>query len=216
MEEIRNYLNTIRRDFSAQPLNKAQVDQSPIIQFKKWLEEAISAQLLDPYAMVVSTVSEFGNPSSRVVYLRDVSEDGMVFYTNYNSAKSKDMLNNPHVALLFHWAELNRQVRISGVAKKMSAEQSDAYFRERPRESQLGAWASEQSSTIDSRADLEERVSYYTDKFKDFDVPRPDFWGGYVIKPTTFEFWQGRPSRLHDRIFYKAQNEKWVISRVAP
>jgi pyridoxamine 5'-phosphate oxidase len=216
MEEIRNYLNTIRRDFSTQPLNENQLAENPIEQLKKWLEEAISAQLLDPYAMVVSTVSEFGNPSSRVVYLRDISNEGLVFYTNYKSAKAKDMLNNPNVALLFHWGELERQVRITGEAKKLNTTLSDAYFKARPRDSQLGAWASEQSQQIASRANLEERLAYYNEKFKDFDVPRPDFWGGFIVQPHAFEFWQGRPGRLHDRIVCKEHEGQWKSSRLAP
>lgn len=216
MEEIRNYLNSVRRDFSSKPLEEKGVEESPFDQFKQWLEESIDSQLLDPYAMVLSTVSEIGYPSSRVVYLRDISDKGMVFYTNYNSSKGKDILSNPAVSLLFHWGELERQVRIRGMASKLNEKQSDEYFKNRPRESQIGAWASEQSNKIQSRSALNEKVTYFEEKFKDFDVPRPDFWGGFIVQPSLFEFWQGRSSRLHDRILYEKQDDKWALSRLSP
>lgn len=216
MEEIRNYLNNIRREFTSKPLSESDVDGNPVTQLQQWLGEAIDSQLLDPFAMVVSTVSEFGNPSSRVVYLRDISNDGLVFYTNYNSAKARDIRNNPNVSMLFHWCELDRQIRISGTAERLSPELSDEYFRNRPRESQLGAWASQQSATVASRDELMKQLEEYAEKFKDFDVPRPEHWGGYLINPGSFEFWQGRPGRLHDRICYRKEEGQWRIFRLSP
>lgn len=216
MEEIRNYLNAIRRDFADKPLQEDSVNVDPFLQFSVWFEESVNAQLLDPYAMLVSTVDESGSPHSRVVYLRNISEKGLVFYTNYNSEKGKNLAASNKIAVNFFWGELERQIRIEGEVKKVDDEFSDTYFATRPRESQIGAWASNQSETINSREDLEKQVQYYNDKFKGVDVPRPPHWGGYIINPVKFEFWQGRPNRLHDRLIYSKTETDWNISRVAP
>lgn len=216
MEDLRNYLNQIRRDFADKPLEEQSVNDNPFLQFSVWFEEAVNAQLLDPYAMLISTVDEIGLPHSRVVYLRNISDEGMVFYTNYNSQKGKNISASNKIAITFFWVELERQIRIEGTVKKVSEELSDKYFAARPRESQLGAWASNQSETIKNRAELEENLKHFTEKFKGVDVPRPPHWGGYIVEPTKFEFWQGRPSRLHDRLIYTKNNNKWVISRIAP
>lgn len=216
MEDLRNYLNQIRRDFADKPLEEQSVNDNPFLQFSVWFEEAVNAQLLDPYAMLISTVDEIGLPHSRVVYLRNISNEGMVFYTNYNSQKGKNISASNKIAITFFWVELERQIRIEGTVKKVSEELSDKYFAARPRESQLGAWASNQSETIKNRAELEENLKHFTEKFKGVDVPRPPHWGGYIVEPTKFEFWQGRPSRLHDRLIYTKNNNKWVISRIAP
>ncbi|HRN41598.1 MAG TPA: pyridoxamine 5'-phosphate oxidase [Vicingus sp.] len=216
MEDLRNYLNQIRRDFADKPLEEQSVNDNPFLQFSVWFEEAVNAQLLDPYAMLISTVDEIGLPHSRVVYLRNISDEGMVFYTNYNSQKGKNISASNKIAITFFWVELERQIRIEGTVKKVSEELSDKYFAARPRESQLGAWASNQSETIKNRAELEENLKHFTEKFKGVDVPRPPHWGGYIVEPTKFEFWQGRPSRLHDRLIYTKNNNEWVISRIAP
>lgn len=216
MEDLQNYLNSIRRDFADKPLTESSANKNPFLQFETWFEEAVNSQILDPYAMSISTVDATGQPSTRIVYLRFISEEGLVFYTNYQSHKGSDISANNKIAINFFWGELERQIRVEGIVAKVSEEMSDAYFDKRPRESQIGAWASEQSTEIKSRAELEERVVYFTDKFKDQEIPRPPHWGGYIVVPHKFEYWQGRPSRLHDRLIYTKQDFSWKISRVAP
>ncbi|MDF1672918.1 MAG: pyridoxamine 5'-phosphate oxidase [Vicingaceae bacterium] len=215
-EDVQNYLNEIRRDFSGKPLDEQSVKKNPIEQFDVWFEEAVDAQLLDPYAMSITTVSEDGQPSTRIVYMRGINEDGFVFYTNYSSNKGQNLENNSKIALNFFWGALERQIRVEGIAEKVTEAVSDAYFNNRPRESQIGAWASNQSTLIKNREELEERVAFYTDKFKGVDVPRPPHWGGYLVRPFEVEFWQGRPSRLHDRIVYSKNQSVWKLSRLAP
>lgn len=216
MNDLQNYLNSIRRDFASKPLLEHSVNKNPFQQFEIWIKEAIDSQILDPYAMSVSTVDKDGQPSTRIVYLRGISEKGFVFYTNYKSLKGKGIEENNKVALNFFWGELERQVRVEGVVDKLSAQDSDAYFDKRPRESQIGAWASNQSELLKGREDLEEKVIFYTNKFEGAPVPRPEHWGGYIIKPSKIEFWQGRPSRLHDRLIYSNSNDNWTVYRVAP
>jgi pyridoxamine 5'-phosphate oxidase len=215
-EDLKNYLSEIRRDFAGKPLNEDSVAENPIDQFQIWMEEAINAQLLDPYAMSVSTVAENGQPSTRIVYLRDIYPEGFIFYTNYDSQKGKNISNNNKVALNFLWSELERQIRVEGEVEKLNEEASDAYFAKRPRESQIGAWASNQSQLIKNRQELEDKVAFYTDKFKDISIPRPAHWGGYLVKPSKIEFWQGRPSRLHDRIVYAKNGKCWEQLRLCP
>lgn len=215
-EDVQNYLNEIRRDFSGKPLNENSVKQNPIEQFDVWFEEAVDAQLLDPYAMAITTVSEDGQPSTRIVYMRGISDEGFIFYTNYNSSKGYNLEHNNKIALNFFWGALERQIRVEGTAEKVTEAVSDAYFNNRPRESQIGAWASNQSSEINSRKELEDKVAFYSEKFKGMDVPRPPHWGGYLVKPFKVEFWQGRPSRLHDRIVYSKNQSDWKLSRLAP
>jgi len=216
MEELRNYLNSIRRDFMQQELNESSVEKTPLMQFSKWMEEAINAQILDPHAMVIATVSEDGKPSARTVYIRDFNEEGIVFYTNFNSRKGKELSANKNCSVLFLWEEVERQIRIEGTVEKVAEKVSDTYFSARPRESQIGAWASQQSEKIKSREELENKLAEYTEKFKNQTVPRPPHWGGYLIKPIYFEFWQGRPNRLHDRVVYEKRNEDWSIFRLNP
>lgn len=216
MEILRNYLNSVRRDFANRPLDEALVTGNPYDLFEKWFDEAVGAQILDPYAMTISTSSKENQPSSRVVYLRDMLEGGIVFYTNYKSDKANELSVNPKISALFFWGELERQIRVEGEVKKASEEVSDKYFASRPRESQIGAWASDQSSTIKNRSELEEKVKQITIQFQGKEVTRPPFWGGFIIQPKSFEFWQGRPNRLHDRLKYIKENDSWKIIRLAP
>lgn len=217
LEEVKNYMNTIRRDFSDRPLNEDSVKVNPFDQYAIWFEEAVNSQILDPYAMNISTANAKGKISSRIVYLRDVINEGIVFYTNYNSQKGKNITENPQGSALVFWPELERQIRFEGKIEKVAAEVSDKYFAARPKESKIGAWASHQSDVLVDRSELEEKVSFFREKYKDTDnIPRPDFWGGYRLVPERIEFWQGRPSRLHDRIVYLKDENKWKITRVNP
>lgn len=217
MEDLKNYINSVRRDFAGKLLDEQHIDKNPFNQFQKWFEEAVNAQILDPYAMALATVGKALQPTVRLVYMRDISKDGFVFYTNYNSQKAQDIAFNQFVSLNFFWGELERQVRVEGVAEKVDDSLSDAYFKSRPRESQLGAWASAQSTLISSRKELEDNMATLTKKYENQSIPRPKNWGGYIVKPTKVEFWQGRPNRLHDRlVFTRSENNTWEISRIAP
>jgi pyridoxamine 5'-phosphate oxidase len=216
-EVFRNYINTVRRDFADQPLNIEAVNDNPYTFFEKWFDEAVGAEVLDPYAMALATANKNGRPGTCVVYMRDITDNGLVFYTNYNSRKGKDLEENPKVSVNFFWVELDRQIRFTGSATKAAKNLSDQYFAKRPRLSQISAWASDQSSEIPNREYLEERFKYFEEKFKDKEVPRPPHWGGYLIKPEAIEFWQGRPNRLHDRIvFYKGDQGSWSKRRLSP
>ena len=216
IDKVKNYINTIRRDFANKPLEDNMVKDDPMDQYAVWFQEAISSDILDPYAACLSTVDSTGQPSSRMVYIRDIIEEGFVFYTNYNSAKGDDLLNNPKAAFNIFWGELERQIRIQGVVVKVDEKISDDYFNARPRKSKIGAWASSQSQIISSRSDLENMYSSLEEKFKEVEVPRPSHWGGYCLKADRIEFWQGRPSRLHDRICYTKENGIWGKSRLSP
>lgn len=206
----------IRRDYSLEKLSESSVDDDPIEQFTMWFEKAIEAEVTDANAMTLSTVSQEGQPSSRIVLLKGVDEQGFRFYSNFSSRKGRELAANPHASLCFYWAPHERQVRIEGKVEQLSREDSAAYFRERPRLSQLGAWASKQSNRVSSREELEYRFQEIKERFADKDVPLPDFWGGYLLKPERIEFWQGREGRLHDRICYKKKAEEWEIFRLAP
>ena len=216
LEEIKNYMNQVRRDFAERPLTEGSVDNNPFKQYAVWFEEAVNSKILDPYAMCLSTVGLNGQPSSRIVYMRDILDDGFVFYTNYLSQKGKELLSTPKAALNLHWGELDRQIRIEGDVTKVAEEVSDKYFAARPKKSQIGAWASAQSDVLTTREELEQHVLKYTARFKDIEVDRPKHWGGYVLKPTKIEFWQGRASRLHDRIVYNKEGAEWKLRRLSP
>jgi pyridoxamine 5'-phosphate oxidase len=216
MEDLRLYINTLRHDFSKQTLNEKDVDANPILQFEKWFKEAVGAHVNEPNAMTVSTATKDGKPSARILLLRNFNEKGFVFYTNYTSRKGVEIGLNPYCALLFFWPELERQVRIEGILQKQTAEESDLYFNTRPRGSKLGAWTSEQSKVIESRDVLEKEYQKLSENFPGENIPRPANWGGFILKPLSIEFWQGRPSRLHDRIIYTQENQIWKIERLAP
>ena len=216
LEETRSYMNQVRREFSDRPLTEDSVDDSPFKQYALWFKEAVNSEILDPFAMCLSTVGLNGQPSSRIVYMRDILDDGFVFYTNYLSQKGKELLATPKAALNLHWGELDRQIRIEGEVVKVSEEISDKYFASRPKESQIGAWASAQSDVLTTREELEQHVLKYTERFKDVDVDRPKHWGGYILRPTKIEFWQGRASRLHDRIVYTKEGAEWKLGRLSP
>ena len=206
----------IRLEYSREELSEEHVDQDPFVQFGHWMDEAIAASAAEPTAMCLSTASTDGRPSSRMVLLKGFDKDGFVFYTNYNSHKGRELAENPFAAITFFWPELERQVRITGRTSKVSAEESDEYFKSRPYTSRLGAWASNQSEPIESKTVLVTRAAKLAIKYAAGSVPRPLHWGGYRVVPDGIEFWQGRPSRLHDRICYELSEASWRIRRLSP
>lgn len=211
----RSDLADLRRDYAGKELTKAFVHADPFVQFSEWLDEALSSEITDANAMLLSTVDPGGRPSSRVVLLKGLDNNGFVFFTNYESKKAADLAKSPNASLTFFWPQLQRQVHISGTAETISSAESAAYFKTRPYDSQIGAWASHQSSVIESRAMLEAKFEEMRMKFRN-DVPLPPFWGGYRVTPTQIEFWQGRASRLHDRIVYRSLDDNWIIERLSP
>ncbi len=214
-----NHIADIRRDYCRAALDEAAAGDDPLIFFRKWFGEAERAQIDEVNAMTLATVDTAGQPHARIVLLKGLDEKGFVFFTNYNSAKGKDLAGHPQAALLFFWKDLERQVRVEGIAEKISAAESDAYFFSRPPESRIGAWASPQSEIIESRSVLEENEQKYRGQFPDDNhIPRPEHWGGFRIIPTRIEFWQGRSSRLHDRIVFlrKDTTAVWERYRLAP
>lgn len=208
-------LHHIRQEYSRQELTENQVAAHPLQQFELWLNEAITAQVNEPTAMNVATIDADGQPDARVVLLKEINAQGLVFFTNYLSQKGQSLAKHPQTALTFFWPELERQVRIQGKAQKLPAQQSDAYFATRPYTSRIGAWASEQSQTIENKNILLTRAALIAAKYP-LNVPRPEHWGGYLVVPHSVEFWQGRPSRLHDRIRYRLIRQQWQIERLAP
>ncbi|CAG2127584.1 pyridoxamine 5'-phosphate oxidase [Cupriavidus plantarum] len=209
-------LADLRRQFVLGALSETDVASDPIVQFQRWFDEALVAKMPDPNAMTLATVGPDGQPSARIVLLKGVDAAGFTFFTNYESRKGNDLLNNPRAALLFHWVQLERQVRIEGEVRKVDEAESDAYFVSRPLGSRLGAWASEQSREVAGREVIETREAEFRARFGD-DPPRPPHWGGYRLTPTWIEFWQGRASRLHDRIGFRRQDDGgWRIVRLSP
>jgi pyridoxamine 5'-phosphate oxidase len=216
LDDLKAHIKKLREDFILGALSEKEVDLDPANQFKLWLQQAVEARVTEVQAMDLSTVSEQGKPSSRIVYMREFDLNNYWFYTNYNSKKSKDLETNPNASACFFWKELERQVRIEGQVKKATEAESDAYFNARPYDSKIGAWASNQSGRLLSREALEEKVEFLKKKFTPETIQRPPHWGGLVLNANYYEFWQGRKSRLHDRISYTLTNDRWSISRLSP
>lgn len=212
---LNEYTKNLRREFVKESFDEKDANSNPFKQFEIWFEEAIKSDVNEPNGMVLSTVTKKGRPSSRIVLLRGLKEHGFNFFTNYESRKGIELKENPYAALLFFWPELERQIRIEGKVVKAPAGISDEYFSQRPRYSRIGACASPQSKVLKNRQELEKMVDAINAKYSK-DVPRPKSWGGYILKATYYEFWQGRESRLHDRICYNLKNKKWVKQRLAP
>jgi pyridoxamine 5'-phosphate oxidase len=207
----------MRQEYMAEGLDVADLDPDPLVAFATWLREVAAAGLAEPNAMVVSTVGADGVPTSRMALLKSLDARGFVFFTNYSSRKAVELAGNPRVCLLFPWHALRRQVIVSGIVARVSPEESAAYFRTRPRASQLGAWTSRQSQVLASRAELDERYEDLAERWPaDVEVPAPDFWGGYLVEVESIEFWQGRASRLHDRLCFTRQGDDWTVARLAP
>ncbi len=206
----------LRENYTFGVLRRRDMKSNPFDQFSLWFSEALSRGIKETNAMVLSTVSGFGIPSSRVVLLKYFSEEGFIFYTNYTSRKAKEINENPHVSLVFQWLEMERQIRVQGVATRSSLKEDDNYFRSRPEGSRLGAWVSEQSKIITSREELDTRLEMFRRRFEGTEIPRPEHWGGFIVKPFVFEFWQGRENRLHDRFEYRVENGIWTLNRLAP
>ena len=207
----------IRRDYSHRSLSEKDVSEDPLKQFEKWWDEAVHSKIDEVNAMTLATASTDGLPSARIVLLKGFSEKGFTFFTNYESYKGRQLAENPKACLVFFWKELERQVRITGLVVKISPAESDEYFNSRPEASRIGAWASPQSRVIENRHWIDEKFNELVNKMEGSVIPRPPHWGGYLVKPVEIEFWQGRPSRLHDRIQYSLEeNGKWKIERLAP
>jgi len=206
----------IRQEYKRASLLEAEIGDNPLVVFNKWLEDAIKADVPEPTAMTVATSTFEGKPSARMMLLKGADDNGFAFLTNYESRKARQLAQNPFAALVFFWPQLERQVRIEGKVSKVSAKESDRYFKTRPIGSRIGAWASPQSQVIPNRRYLENLKSDYQEEFAKRDVNRPDNWGGYTLTPNLIEFWQGRPDRLHDRLQYRLENEIWVLERLAP
>lgn len=209
-------LAEFRKEYTKNSLNESDVCADPIMQFNEWMNDAIRAELSEPNAMTLATCTPEGKSSARIVLLKEVSEGGFVFFTNYLSRKGRELLANPFASLVFDWHEIERQVRVEGSVERVSPEQSDAYFHSRPKNSRLGAWTSPQSAILKNREELEALQTSVEKKFENAPIPRPQHWGGFLIRPSVIEFWQGRPNRLHDRIVYYKTEEGWTMHRLAP
>lgn len=207
----------IRTEYKKQALHESDVTADPCAQFSRWWDDALKSDICEVNAMTLATVDEKGIPAARIVLLKGFDENGFVFFTNYNSQKGNELAHNANACLVFFWKELERQVRITGVAEKITTEESIAYFNSRPDGSKIGAWASPQSLVVAGKAWLKETYEYYMERFKHGEIPKPPHWGGYRVKPEKVEFWQGRPNRLHDRILYThTGSNAWKIERLAP
>ena len=214
---MKEFLAKLRKDYGLMGLSEKDLFPDPIRQFERWFTEVANAEIIEPNAFTLSTVSALGKPTSRIVLLRNFDARGFTFYTNYESKKGTDIEANPNVSMNFFWPDLERQIRITGVAEKLSRMESMDYFKSRPRLSQIGAWASDQSKPLESRELLEHKIAEIEKRFEGRDVEIPPFWGGFCVIPDSIEFWQGRPGRLHDRLRYaKQENGEWLIERLNP
>ena len=216
LERVSESIAHLRRDHGVEPLELEDLDPDPIVQFGRWMEEALAEGLLLPNTMTLATATPDGRPSARMVLLKGFDRDGFVFYTNYESRKGRELTENPRAALVFYWSQLERQVRVEGPVARAPAEESDAYFASRPLESRLGAWASRQSAPLGSRTELEGRLAELEERYSSGDVPRPPHWGGWLVRPEAIELWQGRPNRLHDRFLYTRHGDGWDRVRLNP
>lgn len=209
-------IEQLRSEYAREELLEEQVKENPFDQFTAWFDQALLSEVVEPNAMSLATADGNGNPSVRIVLLKGFDRDGFRFFSNYNSRKGKELDENPNASLCFFWPELERQVRLEGEVIKLDREKSEEYFQKRPRLSQIGAWASNQSDEVSSREELEERFEKLKKKFEDHAIPVPEYWGGYLLKPSSVEFWQGRRGRLHDRLLYVKKAGKWAVKRLAP
>ncbi len=216
MQVTNEFLQNLRQDYKSASLDESDVDPDPIVQFQSWFKHAVDAQIYEPNVMTLATADKAGRPDARIVLLKGVDKDGFRFFTNYLSAKGKELKRNPYAALVFFWPDLERQVRIEGTVEKLDKETSEAYFNTRPIASQIGAVVSPQSQIIPNRAFLEEKVEELKAKSTEKGIVKPAHWGGYIVKPTRIEFWQGRRSRLHDRINFELVKGSWTKTRLAP
>ena len=211
------HLADLRKEYALARLNREDLATDPLEQFQKWFKQTLGAQLQEPSAMTLATATRDGQPSARIVLLKSFDERGFSFYTNYESQKGRELIENPHAALVIYWTELERQVRITGEASKLSRLESESYFNSRPRDSRLAAWVSQQSQVVGSRKELEERIVELNNQYPNDTIPLPPNWGGFILSPSRIEFWQGRTSRLHDRFRYTKLTEgNWLIERLAP
>jgi pyridoxamine 5'-phosphate oxidase len=215
MSDSTQWFESLRVSYEQGELNESDINHNPLVQFNKWLEEAIKNQVPEPNAMVLATVNKDGQPAARNVLLKSADDNGFIFFSNKHSDKASDLKQNPNCTLLFSWLSQHRQVIVKGKAEEISKEESNTYFQTRPYGSRISAWVSEQSQVIKNREELEKRVKEVMDKYPE-NVPMPDHWGGYLVKPESIEFWQGRPSRLHDRIRFTKKTNTWSIERIAP
>jgi pyridoxamine 5'-phosphate oxidase len=215
MSDSTQWFESLRVSYEQGELNESDINHNPLDQFNKWLAEAIKNQVPEPNAMVLATVNKDGQPGARNVLLKSADDNGFIFFTNKNSDKASDLKQNPNCTLLFSWLNQHRQVIVKGIVKEISREESNTYFQTRPYGSRISAWVSEQSQVIKSREELEIKVKEFMDKYPE-NVPMPDYWGGYLVKPESIEFWQGRPSRLHDRIRFTKKGNTWTIERISP
>lgn len=209
-------IEDLRREYVREELLEQNISKTPIDQFSAWFEQALLSEVSDPNAMSLATATKDAKPSVRIVLLKGFDEQGFRFFSNYKSRKGEELDENPYASLCFYWPELERQVRLEGEVSKLNRAESKEYFQKRPRLSQLGAWASEQSKTVESREKLEQRFRELEEQFDDQPVPMPEFWGGYLLVPSAIEFWQGRKGRLHDRLLYQKKSGGWAISRLCP
>ncbi len=211
-------ISKLRTQYEGELLDEKKVKPDPLEQFKDWFNEALDSEVTEPNAMILAIAAKSGIPSLRTVLLKGVDPKGFVFYTNYQSRKGQEIEENPHVSVLFFWPQLQRQIRIAGILSKTDPTVSESYFKERPVESRISAWISTQSHELSDKAELEENYRIFAEKYRDKEIPYPPFWGGYCLTPYTYEFWQGQPNRLHDRIEYNQDSEtrQWNIRRLAP